>query len=145
MNECPDHERTLAWLYGHGSEDQLHHVVDCEACQALVDEHERVAAAVASVAPALRTPGAVAPAPRTDRRARPGWGAGLWAAGLLLAAAVALLAIGARPDGGGSETAAPATAEVGATPVATEWDELDLALDDLDAEVEALADNLDTL
>lgn len=139
MSDCPQHEHTLAWLYGHGPEEQLHHVVDCAACTAVVDEHERVAGAVAGIAPALRAPGdAVAPAPRTAPVARLGSGAALWAAGVLLAAAAALIAIGV----GGSEP--PPAAVADPPPVAADW-ELDLALDDLDAEVEALADNLDTL
>lgn len=138
MNGCEHEAQTLAWLYGDGSDEQLHHVVGCEACTALVDEHERVAGAVAAIAPALRR----VPV------ARSAWRPALWAGGALLAAAVALFAV----RGMAPEPAAPMTeaavvrapdpfADATATP---EW-ELDLALDDLDAEVDALSANLDML
>jgi hypothetical protein len=133
---CPHLETTLAWTYGEAPESHLDHVVSCAECRAVLEEHERVLAAVSAVAPALRRSSSppVAPVRRSWRV--PAAAAGL----LLLAAAAVLFAIPA--DRAGTDT--DSVARAADVPVRSEAD-VDAAFDDLDAELDQLATDLSTL
>lgn len=123
---CTHEEATLAWLYGEGEEGALAHVAGCEACQALVEAHEAVLAAV------------YVAQPRKARVMRPR--VGRWAVGLLLAA-VALLGVGLWL--GGPREVVPAS-----EPLLAELaprGELDARLDDLDDAMDDLFDDLEEL
>lgn len=61
---CPLAETTtIAWLYGEGPENHVHHVASCEDCTAVAAEHAEVMASVGPVLDELRpAPAAVPPA-----------------------------------------------------------------------------------
>jgi hypothetical protein len=128
---CPlAHTTTVAWLYGEGPEDHLHHVAACEDCAAVAAEHADTLATVGPVLDALRVPQVGAPADPVPAAANRPW---LLSAVLAVAvAAVALLLWWPAP----SPTVAPApsVAVVEMTPDALEtaWPALDtgVALDD---------------
>ncbi len=125
---CSHAVTTVAWLYGEAPEEHLHHVAVCAECQAVADAHERVAYAVSGVAPALRT------ARTAPRR---GW----WVAGGLAAAAAALLVAWSGPPRGVADTDPDGQA---AAPYAAFADEeVDVALDDLEADLDAFTAELD--
>ena len=80
---CEHSNQTLLWLYGESEDDTaLAHIASCEACTALVAEHEQVQALVAPVAPQLMSS-------RPEPANQP-----MWRVTGIVVAAVALLAVG---------------------------------------------------
>lgn len=125
---CPEHDATIAWINGEGPEDHAAHVAACPACSAELDLQERVGHALADVAPALRA--------TTVRPARTRW---VTVAAVAAMAALALIAVYAhgRPD-----PTPPAPVLAAAT---LDDPAIDVALDDLDGDMSALSDDLDSL
>jgi len=87
---------TIAWLYGEGPEDHLHHVATCEACQRVLRTHSEVMQAVGPVLDQLATPASTMPSavqapPPVQAPANRPWG--LVIAAVVAAAAVALIAL----------------------------------------------------
>ena len=127
---CPHRETTtVAWIYGEGPEEHLHHVVGCADCQVVLQEHERVGSALAAVRPALK-------ANKPSRRRR--W---VWATSALLAAAAALLIVhGSSPAPSG---VAPEGSDwVGDDPfddgTGAELDAVETEIDDVQSEIDGL-------
>lgn len=120
---------TLSWLYGELDDDaHAAHVAVCEDCQAVLADHELVAAAMPVAAPSIPEP------------ANKPW---RWA--LLAAAAAAAVAAGwwlaPRP-------AAPDDTAVAVAPALDDQlfaADIDSELDALDADLERLAADLETL
>lgn len=138
---------TLLWLYGELDpelqDEHLRHIGSCEACTAVVAEHEQVVAAVAPIAPALRQVGA------TPTPIRPANRPMLAAVFVLAAAAAAAALVILLP---GPESAAPLDTDVA---VALDTDlgvvdpplfgEVDGDLQELDWELVDLTYDLGTL
>ena len=52
LESCPHADSTtIAWIYGEGPEDHALHVSACAVCSAVLEEHERVVAAVVGTEP----------------------------------------------------------------------------------------------
>lgn len=120
---------TILWVNGDGPEEHLHHVVACDACQAVLED-------ASEVAPFVR----MLPAAVVRRRRWPAVLAGT----LALAAAVLLFARVEAPTP--AVVVDTAVARVVAPAVVTPLDsEVDARLDDLDLALDALEHDLSTL
>ena len=117
---CPHAETTaILAVFGEAPADFAEHLVDCEACQAVVNEHRQT---VALISPVLQ-----APATPERRRRR-------WPLLAVLAAAAALLVL--RPSPAPTPTHAPLPSLTELQPIADDSEifamELELALMDLE-------------
>lgn len=133
---CPHSEtRTLLWLYGEGDDAHAAHIASCEACQEVVALHEGVVSATAPIAPALRR----TPPKRWTRPAVYG--------SLLLAAAALFVTVVGAQVGQSTLPTETAVAQTGASPtVALSFDDvLDEDLDEIDAALDELSNDLHTL
>jgi hypothetical protein len=135
---------TIAWLYGEADEGHALHVAGCPECAAVAEAHEVVLAQVMPVMPRALPASVVGAAPRRRRSSR------VWLMGVLAVAAAVLLVVGvvAPP----SSTPAPETvtdpgpvAALDMEPASLWSSELEADLLDLDASLDALADELGTL
>jgi hypothetical protein len=125
---CPHADTTtVAWLAGDADDAHVHHVAACAECQAVLVAHEQVGRAMRNLPRRVRV--ARSPVPP------------VWLFVPLVAAAAALLLwarLGAEPVDTGqmtAEVALPAPVHV----------DVDGALDELDADLDALATDLETL
>ena len=137
---------TLLWLYGEGDEAHVHHVASCEECQAVVAEHEAVAGLVGPIAADLAGPEATPAEPTPANRVPWQW--------MAVAAAVAAsilmtwqFAPGPRDLERDTAVAAleapPATSPMTVDGMFTV--EMDVEMDALDAELDWMAAELETL
>ena len=139
---CTQTDTTLAWLYGEGDEAHLSHVGSCPTCQALVEDHEAVLAAVAPALPHVQQ------APPSQATPEPAGRTGLvWALALVPLAAAALV-FAMLP--GAPPVSPPSPDSVLPVPVASldldsEFGDLDRGLDDLDSELDDLFVDLEAL
>ncbi len=91
MSSCPHAQTTtLQWIWGEGPEDHLRHLASCAECQQVLEDHERVLAAVAGVSE-LEDSGVAGPTLGAARRVGPQRRAVLIASAVALAAAVLLV------------------------------------------------------
>jgi len=129
---CDELNATLAWLYGEGDEAQAVHIASCEACLAVVAEHEQVLSAVTRSRPVS---GVVA-APSLRRGIVARWG---WATGIA-AALMAVVLLSGEPATVEADNAHGEWVEYDLEPLA--WDvELDADLEELAWDVQFLSDD----
>ena len=121
---CPHAETTaILAVFGEAPADFADHLVDCEACQAVIDEHRQT---VALISPVLQEPATPA-TPATPARRR-------WPVLAVLAAAAALFVL--RPSPAPTPTHAPLPSLTELQPIVDDSEifamELELALMDLE-------------
>jgi hypothetical protein len=137
---------TVAWLYGEAPEEHLHHVVGCAACQSVVEEHEAVGAALAEVLPALRSRPVLRSAPAPEARVQRPSFRGAWLLGALAVAAGALFALRfALPPPPAGEEPRRTSPEVAQVATGSFRDDVDRDLEVLEADLDAFADDLESL
>ncbi len=145
---CPQSESTLLWLYGDVPDAPTDHLAQCAECQQLVAEHEAVVSALGPALGALSEPGGVAPVAANLR----------WRAVRAVATvAVGIAAVGLwtmrapspdPPEGArvAVEAGPAAVVDTAVAQVGVRIDDgVDLRLDDLEWEVDALTLDLETL
>ncbi|HHO49741.1 MAG TPA: hypothetical protein ENK18_02450 [Deltaproteobacteria bacterium] len=139
---------TLLWVYGEAEEAHAGHVAACADCRAVLSEHEAVASALGPALAAISAqpddPSGALAGPARRRAVGLRWALGLAGAAAAAAAAIAVLT-GGGPPGAGVESFAAVEPGRGLGLGLGPPDPFDLALDDLDRELERLSRDLERL